>query len=686
MCEMIERPAFKSHFRIDVRSAELVVASSEGRVEVLEGRLHPLLVPWLDGTRTASEIAAAAGAPVTALDALFGIALLEEHGLIEEGGGEQDPWRSAFGARLKHPSRAAVHAPVELDPAPLEAALQSLGVSIGHPADLSIVLTGDYLRPGIEQSGAWMPVKAAGTSIWFGPICGGETGVCWECLATRIREWRRADAFLPSRTESDDLRPSPALPPGPLSLALQLAALQAYRYLSGLHDTNALFTFDLPDMRLERHTVLRNDACRRCAQGPPAMPAPVERLEEGTRLEPEELLRRFGHLASPVTGIAAPVEPYGAEAPGVAAACSARYLFLPDANSRELTRRMTSGKGATRAEAAASALGETLERYSGVYRGSEKTRRARYRDLEHDAVHPSQLLHYSDEQYRNREATNREARPEQWIPAPFDEERETDWAPVWSLTQRRYRWVPAAYCYYGYPLPPDHIFCAADSNGCAAGGSPGEAAFRGLLELVERDAVALWWYNRIPRTAVASETAAQFQNYYASLGRCLRLFDITSDLGVPVCAAISWRAGEDRDLILGFGAALDAAHAAQRALTEMNQFLDLNGGTAPRCRLGPDGNDRAFLMENCATQHRCAAHVRDAEALLAELHSRGIEVLALDQTRAGVGLPVVRVIAPGLRHFWPRLGPGRLYTVPVQMGWRSAATPEPDLNRTAFFC
>ena len=44
-------------------------------------------------------------------------------------------------------------------------------------------------------------------------------------------------------------------------------------------------------------------------------------------------------------------------------------------------------------------------------------------------------------------------------------------------------------------------------------------------------------------------------------------------------------------------------------------------------------------------------------------------MLVLDQTRADVGMPVVTVVVPGLRHFWARYAPGRLYDVPVRMGW-----------------
>ena len=50
-----------------------------------------------------------------------------------------------------------------------------------------------------------------------------------------------------------------------------------------------------------------------------------------------------------------------------------------------------------------------------------------------------------------------------------------------------------------------------------------------------------------------------------------------------------------------------------------------------------------------------------------------------------VGLPVARVVVPGLRHFWARFGPGRLYDVPVALGWRAAPLLEEQLNDFAVY-
>lgn len=671
---MSKRPRFKSHFRVEVRSAELVVAASESRAFALHGRLLPRIVPWVDGTRSVAEIAAAAGEPVTEIDAAFGLELLDKEGLIEDAGSVIEPWRSAFaeasGVQADRPWRAAVAAVSGFAAQPLEDALRSLGIEIAGPAQLTLVLTGDYLCPGIARDGPWMPVKAAGTEIWFGPVCGAETGACWRCLAERIAEWRRAEA-------GEVLRPSPPLPAAVFDLALRLAAIEAFRHLTGAAGPPALFTFDWARMRLDRHAVI-------CSCAAPQPAPPVEHLEARAPGAAETVLARFGHLSSPITGIVGRLEPYGLEAAGVAATCAAPYVLLG-------RRRTTSGKGANRAEAAASALCEAVERYSGAFRAADERLIAPYRKLGADAVHPGSLLHFSAEQYRNRESSNRDARPEQWVPAPFDEERAIEWSPAWSVSCRRRRWVPSAYCYYGCPLPPDHRFCAPDSNGCAAGLSQQEAALSGLFELIERDAVALWWYNRVPRAAIVPETLGRrvetFARHYGSLGRSLRLFDITSDLGVPVFSAISWRPQCPRELTLGFGASFDPCDAAVRALTEMHQFLETDGSAKVRCLLGEDPRGHEFLFgPPCLEFAPPAAAVGGGDALTDRLGNSGLELLVLDQTRAGTGMPVVKAIVPGLRHFWPRFGPGRLYDVPVAMGWRSAPSSEAQLNRTPFFC
>jgi ribosomal protein S12 methylthiotransferase accessory factor len=74
--------------------------------------------------------------------------------------------------------------------------------------------------------------------------------------------------------------------------------------------------------------------------------------------------------------------------------------------------------------------------------------------------------------------------------------------------------------------------------------------------------------------------------------------------------------------------------------------------------------------------------VRECQALI---ERKGMEMLVLDQTRPDIGLPVAKVIIPGLRHCWARYAPGRLYDVPVKLGWLLQPLREEELNPIPMF-
>ena len=71
-------------------------------------------------------------------------------------------------------------------------------------------------------------------------------------------------------------------------------------------------------------------------------------------------------------------------------------------------------------------------------------------------------------------------------------------------------------------------------------------------------------------------------------------------------------------------------------------------------------------------------------AMLTEIVTRveraGMTALWADASRPDVSLSVVRTFAPGMRHFWNRYAPGRLYDVPPRLGWRDGGYTEADLN------
>jgi oxazoline/thiazoline synthase len=363
-------------------------------------------------------------------------------------------------------------------------------------------------------------------------------------------------------------------------------------------------------------------------------------------------------------------------------------------SARPAIGRSVLGKGLNRAACEVSAICEALERYSGIYRGDEDRYRASYSDLSCDAIHPSSCTLFSEQQYRNRTDWNRLQGAYNWVPERFDERRPIDWTPVWSLTHDRQKYVPSAYCYFGYPFDSSHDFCRPDSNGNSAGDNLEEAILHAFLELVERECVALWWYNRILRPAVDLESfdleyVKKLQGTYRSLGRSIHVLNISANAAIAAFAAISRSEDSTQPkYILGFGAHLDPRLALLKALTEMNQFLPEVLAREPGSFLLTSTND-SFLQPSANLRvarlndfaYRPTKDLRDdVMACIDLVRQWNLEMLVLDQTRSDIDLPVVKVIVAGMRPWWARFGPGRLYWLPVQLKWLESPLAESQLN------
>ena len=165
------------------------------------------------------------------------------------------------------------------------------------------------------------------------------------------------------------------------------------------------------------------------------------------------------------------------------------------------------------------------------------------------------------------------------MPEPFDERAVIDWTPVWSLLRREQKLLPTAMLYFNPDPGRRPVSVRADSNGNAAGASLEDAILQGFFELVERDAVALWWYNRTRQPAVSLDSfndswVAGLDAVYRRLNRQLWVLDVTSDLGIPAMVAVSRRKDKlSEDIMFGFGAHFDPHIALRRALTELGQLL-----------------------------------------------------------------------------------------------------------------
>jgi ribosomal protein S12 methylthiotransferase accessory factor len=709
-----------------------VLLLDERRVHVLEDPLYARLMPLLDGVRSADDIVDALREESPAL-VYYALSQLQERGLVVEAAdlplGVAAFWSAlgidpASAVRRLEQSGAAVRA-AGAEAGPLEAALRGLGVAGGD--DLVVWVVDDYMRPELEafnreRRTPWMVMKPVGMELWLGPIFDLRSGSgrersaprpsgCWQCLAHALAFHRQVQRLL--RPDGGFIPTSRAALPSTAAAAAHMAATEAARFLvdGSSRLLGRVVTLDVATLETREHLLRRRATCPVCgndrapvqgARPVTLMPCPIAFAEDGgfRTAPPERTLERLAPLVSPITGIVPVLQRRASDPEGLVAACVSGFnqAFPADdfGRLRRTMRLITAGKGKSDAQARASALAEAVERYCGAFHGDEPRRRARLADLD-AAFHPRDLMLFSERQYAERARRSFNA-----VPPPFDEEQEIEWTPAWSLGRNEECWLPAAFCWVGYDL--QGTVCVADSNGNAAGNTLEEAILQGLLELCERDAVALWWYNKVPRPALDLESLGEpyvlrLRDSYRRLGREIWVLDITNDLGVPSYAAVSRRTeGPHEEIVLGFGAHLDPRLAVLRAMTEINQFVS-GTPSAPVPPRGVDADVDAWLDATVAAESYLAPRGtvsaasrawsldlrENVEALRGVLASAGMDVLVLDQSRPEVDLAVVKVVVPGLRHFWERFAPGRLYDVPVRLGWLPRPNPEEALNPLRMF-
>jgi ribosomal protein S12 methylthiotransferase accessory factor len=762
------RIGFKRHLRAHVVQGEAVYLLSERDATSVAGAHVEALAPLLDGTRDLAELCRDIPEGLTLAEAGTVVTRLVDAGLValrEPADGVDPPslayWEAAGldPAGVVRTLRATTVSTIFLsaddgagdgiDAAAATAALHGAGLatvpgSADHLADdaaLSVVLCEDYLDPALPGIDAmhraagrpWLLAKPGGTQVWIGPVFArpdDEPVACWHCLAHRLRGHRQAE----TRLRAMDL-PTPLIPPAvslpPLGLAaLNLVALEAAKWVAGLRTEtqSAVWTLDSLDLCGRRHELRPRPQCPSC--GDPGLmgeqarrPFRIGHREKTSRSggghrssPPEEVLATYEHLISPVTGVLKEITKdhrgpsfFNSFRAGPNLALNVRRHF----DHLRSARAENGGKGITPLHGKVSALCEAIERHSGYFHGDEERVVASYAQLGDDAVHPRECLLFDERQYANRAEWNSTHSSFQYVCAPFDEHAVTSWTPVWSLTRQRHRLLPTGMLYFDVPAEfGGGGSLSADSNGNAAGSSVEDALLQGLFEVVERDAVALWWYNQTRAPGVDLDSFGvrwidELRAVYAALHRDVWVLDVSSDVGIPTMAALSRRTdGPREDVMFGFGAHHDPQVALIRALTEMNQLM-------PAVVAAGDGGDydwsdpdavhwwrtatwdgMPYLRPDPAVRPRTPAdypHVpttdlhQDITDVQGRLERLGLDVMVLDQTRPDVGLPVVKAIVPGMRGFWARFAPGRMFDVPVRLGRLDAPTPYEQLNPIPLF-
>ncbi len=226
--------------------------------------------------------------------------------------------------------------------------------------------------------------------------------------------------------------------------------------------------------------------------------------------------------------------------------------------------------------------------------------------------------------------------------------------------------------------PPVSGCFAGSTNGLASGNHILEATSHALCELIERDATALWRQSPATeqdrrRLALATVDDAECLAVLELFERAqidVAVWDVTTDVGVPAfqCFALD-RTGEIGHVGVGAGCHPTRKIALLRATTEAAQVrttyivgsrediahADYHLATLAaknaraRAMMRPVGRPRDFASVGSFDFETFEAEVA---WLVDRLGSAGIrQIIAVDLTRSEFGVPVVRVVAPGLEGF-----------------------------------
>jgi len=365
------------------------------------------------------------------------------------------------------------------------------------------------------------------------------------------------------------------------------------------------------------------------------------------------------------------------------------------------------GSGATRAEAAAAAVGEALERYSASYVPHERLVVASARDLGAAAIAPERFALFSERQHSTAAFPFRR----------FTADTTVAWVEGTSLPDGAPTWVPAELVFLGDTSADVRPIGYATSSWDACAETRVQALERGLCELLERDAFMIVWAGRLSVPLLDWNASSELRRldgrYFAPTGLTYAAVDLSPIHGVPsVLGVVRAPRGFPGALGVGAGTGTTIERAWFKALSEAFGARSAGAKLAllEPCAYGLHGEGvRTFedhIRFYADEQRTAAARFLDAgtartsvddvrplpsdrlSALCARVAAAGSSAYAIDVTSpdvAELGLVVTKVVAPELcpldvLHGTRFLGGRRLYEAAAALGLRDGPLAEADVN------
>ncbi len=602
---------------------------------------------------------------------------------------------------------------------------------------LTFVLCNSYLDPIVihtlqelrKRNEDVMIIRPLGKELLIGPIYKAKEKGCHNCLVNFHIKHNRARVFASKNGKSKTNILSPSISIDTIhEIAFSIAAHEALKYIGIKRSTllNNVISFDSEKLNSENHRFDPFHNCSICnkIEGKIRYPlklksCPVRFTDDGgyRKISPEETMNKYGIHISKITGIVDSISELKIDIPET-------YVYMAGYNStRQVTdinslkatlRDRNGGKGKTKIQAQVSALCESIERYSNETQGDEIMINLSFNEMNKkypgQVFHPNDVMHFSNSQFKNKNELNEESDNFNKIPNQLRVDKKINWSPVWSITNNCEKYLPSEFLYFANFKEKIAI---PDSNGLSSGNTLEEAIIQGFFEVVERDCTAIWWYNRLSMPEVNLNTSNdpwiyKIRHSLNLNSRDLWCLDITNDLGIPCFAAISkLRNKASQKILIGLGCHFDPEIAIQRSITELLQMLGCASSLNRMNSNEIDKNDMTAHWLSTATIQKHEYLLPDknkpkvdikgikniaSDDLLNDIYKcndliRNIdsEILVSDVTRAETSMPVVKVVVPKLRHFYARYAEGRLYDIPVKLGFLKAPKNESNMNPTAMF-
>lgn len=356
-------------------------------------------------------------------------------------------------------------------------------------------------------------------------------------------------------------------------------------------------------------------------------------------------------------------------------------------------------------DAFTAAVAEAIEHYCILYERDDLFTYDSYNNIKHIAIDPFRFETFSKDQLENKN----------YDKFRFTDKTQLNWIEGYSLTKKGKVLVPASLVYanYNYKKRKEPTIQLKNSTGAACGPSTEFAIYRGICEIIERDAYMISFINNLPKNLINLDSDCHLSRFKRRIERYdLEVHVLGTQLDFPMTTTtclIFDKTGSGPAVCTGLGGSLDPERAIQTAVFEsvrrhisardrfyrtkplpmpiknsfdwflLNKQLLWSAPHMIQIAQNFIKNTRTIDYKELENKEQELSDEKKVEFLVKELESKNCEVIYVDVTIPEVkelGLRVVKVLVPEMVPLWrderyPYLKVKRLYDVSNKLGYKA---------------